>query len=331
MATIGIVGATGLVGEELLKIINHSQISFEKIFLFNSQKKPHDPILLKGKWHPIHAVSLETLELCDVVFFLAGSEVSKEYIPHLQRPTVIDLSSAFRTHKSVPLIIPEINGHLLETRPRVIASPNCTTSIMLMALYPLHRRFKLKRICASTYQAASGGGRKLLGSLLEETKRYALKRSATLSSLSYAFNLYPHPARIEGSEDNLEEVKMTFETRKILEDPTLSISCQCIRVPTIRVHGISLHLDFEEHLQEEDVFKELYAFPGVEVYTNPKVQLNSHEAIENPKVLCSRIRIDPTDSSRLSLWVVGDQLLKGAALNAFQILEYLVGSSLVLT
>ncbi|PCI94025.1 aspartate-semialdehyde dehydrogenase [Candidatus Aerophobetes bacterium] len=330
MATIGIVGATGLVGEELLKIINYSQIPFEKIFLFNSQKKLCDPILLKGKWHPITAVSLETLELCDVVFFLAGSEISKDYIPHLQRPTVIDLSSAFRTHKAVPLIIPEINGHLLETRPRVIASPNCTTSIMLMALYPLHKRYKLKRICASTYQAASGGGRKLLGSLLEETKRYALKRSASLSSLSYAFNLYPHPASIENCQDNLEETKMIFETRKILEDPTLSISCQCIRVPTLRVHGISLHVDFEDPLTEEEAFKELRAFPGIEIYAQPKMQLSSHEAIENQKILCSRIRIDPVDPTRLSLWVVGDQLLKGAALNAFQILEYLIGSSLIL-
>lgn len=331
MISIGIVGATGLVGDELLKIINQSQIPLDNIYLFNSQKKPSDPILLKGKWHTVSALSLDLLELCDVVFFIAGSEVSRAYIPLLQKPLAIDLSSAFRTDERVPLIIPEINGLLLEKNHSVIASPNCTTTIMLMALFPLHRRFGLKRICASTYQAASGGGSNLLSALLDETKRFSLKRTSSISSLSYAFNFYPHPDRGESLTNNLEEEKMVFETRKILEEPTLPISCQCIRVPTLRVHGISLHVEFESPLTEEETFYELQTFPGISVYENPKMQLSAHAAYENHKILCSRIRIDKDDPTRLTLWVVGDQLLKGAALNAYQIFEYLVDSSLILT
>lgn len=323
MVSIAIVGATGLVGEEFLKLINSSHIPFEKIYLFNSQKNKKDPILLKGKLHQLRPISLGELETCDFVFLMAGSDVSKEIIPKLKHPVCVDLSSAFRKDPSVPLMIPEINKELLYTFPKVIASPNCTTTIMLMALSPLHQRFGLKSIFASTYQAASGGGKKLLSHLLEETKRYLLKRNGAAEGLQYAFNVYPHPDQEENSSSNLEEEKMVFETKKILNIESLDIAVSCIRVPTLRVHGISLHAEFETALNQKDAIEALRAFPNLVISENPCEGFDSNEAYGKHEVYVSRVRVDENNPTRISLWVVGDQLLKGAAFNAFQILEHL--------
>lgn len=324
MVSLGIVGATGLVGKELLKLINQSEISFDKILLFNSQKNESDPILLKGILHPLHPISLSLLQQCDYVFFAADGSVSKEYIPLLPNTICIDLSSAYRKDKDVPLVIPEINGHLLERNHPVIASPNCTTTIMLMALYPIHRCFPVKHVFASTYQAASGGGKKLIQSLLEETEQFFLRKHQSISNLSFAFNIYPHPSFALGSEDNQEEQKIVEESRKILHEPHLQIAAQCVRVPTLRVHAISLHAEFYKALDKEQVIENLRDFQGLEYWEDPYHPPSAHDAFENPSILCSRLRIEPNDPYRLTLWILGDQLLKGAALNAFQILKLLM-------
>ena len=323
MVSIGIVGSTGLVGEEFLKLINHSPLHFENVMLFNSQKKQKGPILLKGKLHDIHPVSHKLLDQCDLLFFMAGSDVATQFIPHIKHAISVDLSSAFRRIKEVPLIIPEINGSLLEAPYPVISSPNCTTTILLMALFPLHKQFGIKRIHASTYQAASGGGKKLLFELLEETKRFALKKNLSMESLQSAFNIYPHPDKGEDISINLEEDKMVFETKKILGSQDIKIHAQCIRVPTLRVHGISLFAEFNKPLSKSEVSKAIAQFPGVEILSEKGKRLNSNEVIDKKQVFLSNIRIDPEDPYRISCWALGDQLLKGAALNAYQILEIL--------
>ena len=268
---IAVVGSTGMVGKELLTLLNKTPvINFSRGSEFN-------------------------FENIDLVFFCAGSDVSKEWIPTALNSSarVIDLSSAYREDPDVPLVIPEINGHLLKKDPQLISSPNCTASIMLMALSPLHKLFGLQRIILSSYQAVSGAGRRALEALLARED---------------PFDLHLHPGD--------EEKKVTFEVRKILELPELAISATCVRVPVERAHSISLFAEFASPVDEEEAIRALQKQKGV-VFANktPYAASNQHD------IFVGRVRKE--NSNSLHLWVVGDQLLKGAALNAFQIAQNL--------
>ena len=266
---IAVVGSTGMVGKELLTLLNnHPVINFARGFEFN-------------------------FENIDLVFFCAGSEVSKKWIPKAlnSNARVIDLSSAYREDPNVPLVIPEINGHLLEKNPPLISSPNCTTSIMLMALFPLHKLFGLRRIILSSYQAVSGAGRKALETLLAQED---------------PFDLHLHPGD--------EEEKVTFEVRKILELLELAVSATCVRVPVLRAHSISLFAEFASPVSEEEARNALQKQNGVVLANKtPYAASNQHD------IFVGRVRKE--NSNSLHLWIVGDQLLKGAALNAFQIAQ----------
>ncbi|MDX8430691.1 MAG: Asd/ArgC dimerization domain-containing protein [Candidatus Algichlamydia australiensis] len=277
---IAIVGSTGMVGKEL------------QTFLLNH------PIKKFSSRTPLSKSSFEDL---DLAFFCSSNKISKEWVPVAlaSNTFVIDLSSAYREDPQIPLVIPEINGHLLENNPRLVSSPNCTASILSLALFPLHKLFGIKKIILSSYQAISGAGRKSYEELLSQTA----KKEGPL-----AFNLYLHPGD--------EEEKVVFETRKIFNLPALPISATCVRVPTLRAHSISVFAEFSSPVELGDAKKVLQHQPGIALE-----QVTPQEASGKEEVFVGRIRKE--SSHALHLWIVGDQLLKGAALNAFQIAKNL--------
>ena len=275
---IAIIGATGLVGREIQSQLRMRNFPISKLSLF--AKSSHQNID-DADWSSI-----------DLAFFAAGSSVSKTYIPKAMKANVrvIDSSSAYR--ETAPLIIPEINDHLIESAP-LISSPNCTTSILLMALFPLHQHTPITRIIASTYQAASGGG-------------YPLMQKLQNDPLAYPLHLHTGG----------EEEKMRFETRKILDLPHLPISCRCVRVPVMRAHSLSVYAEFEKPIADPESL--IQNAPGIRLSQAPTPQ----NASTCEDILCT-IRQSQDNPSAYELWIVGDQLLKGAALNAVQIGEQL--------
>ena len=325
MPKIAIVGATGLVGSEFLKLLEKSSIKVNKLQLFASKKSLGKKIRFRNKIHEVYDLNVKDLKKSDFVIFAAGKEISKKYIPKLQNTKTfsIDLSSAFRENKNVLLIIPEINGDLLNLNNKVIASPNCTTTIMLMALHNLHKNFTLKRIIASTYQAASGGGKKLIDQLLNDTQN-SLKNTDQNSSL-YGFNVFLHESPINFKKYSQEEMKMITETKKILQTNKIKISATCVRVPVIRAHSLALNVEFEKAFSLKQVHNLLKKSKNVVIYQDLKKNsfITPKKASFKNEVFVSRIRKDISCPNTLEMWVSSDQLLKGAAFNAFQILEQL--------
>ena len=225
---------------------------------------------------------------------------------------------------NVPLIIPEINAHAMRHKPRVAASPNCAATVLLMPLFPLHRRYRVKRVIAATYQAASGGGAKLLQQLEEETRAHLEQRShPKLFSFPYAFNLYPHNSFLHPSGYVEEELKMLQETRKILEDEAIGLSATCIRVPVLRAHSVAANVEFYEDICLEEMRSVWEKMPGLRLFED-KAQnrfATPDDATGIDDILCGRLRIDTSQPRTIEFWAVGDQLRKGAALNAVQIAE----------
>lgn len=248
----------------------------------------------------------------DLVFLCTDAVSAKEYAKEALRAgsTVIDLSSAHRRDADIPLVIPEINGYLLEARPRLIASPNCTASIMVMALAPLHKAYTIKRIVASTYQAASGAGYKGLEELLEN-------KPPSVFPHPYQHNLFLHESPLEENGYSGEENKVIFEVKKILAAPDIQIAVRCVRVPVVRAHSIAMNVTFEK--PPTDALALLDSAPGISFHPSPTPQIaqGKHDVFYGP------VRKDLSAENTLDLWVVGDQLLKGAALNALQIAELL--------
>lgn len=310
---IAVVGATGAVGSEIVRLLVERNFSFSKLLLFAS----------KGG-RTIHSLPIEplsSLDGVDIAFFAAGSKVSKEWIPKANC-LCIDSSSAFR--ESHPLIIPEINPHAIQGN--LLTSPNCAATILLMPLFRLHRLFQVKRVVASTYQAASGGGAHLLNELQEETRAYLGMRSYQHTlPFPYAFNLYPHNSAMQPSGYVEEELKMLHETRKILEDDSIHVSATCVRVPVLRAHSVAANVEFRKPFSLDEIYKTLEGTPGLQIFEERGKNVFATPAFAAGKeeVFCGRFRIDLSQPNTLEFWAVGDQLLKGAALNAVQIAEHL--------
>ncbi len=287
---IGIVGSRGIVAQELIHLLEQRNFSKDALFLFQ-----------RGDLHP------KVFEGLDLVFFCSSNEVSRKYIPYASDALVIDSSSAFRSDPNVPLIIPEINADEMRNHKGVIASPNCTATLMLLAVAPLYRTFGIERLLVTTYQAASGGGKKLLSRLKEESTDLLQDRTPT-SSLPYGFNLFLH-------ESPDEEIKMVEESRKILKDPHLRMHATCVRVPVMRAHSMVVNVTFTEKTNVQTIETILASAPGITLHPNPTPAMASGKL----DVYVGRIRTDPTFDNSFDFWIVGDQLLKGAALNALQI------------
>lgn len=290
MVKVAIVGDRGLVGRELVGLL-----------------PPH------YETRTFARDETPCFEGSQFTFLCTDAESAKKYAKEALKAgsTVIDLSSAHRREEKVPLVIPEINGHLLKQSPNLIASPNCTASIMLMALAPLHKAYKIKRIVASTYQAASGAGYKGLEELLEN-------RPPSVFPHPYQYNLFLHESMLEENGYTGEENKVIFETRKILAAPDIQIAVRCVRVPVVRAHSIAINVSFEK--PPLDALALLKKASGIAYHASPTPQI----AQGKREVFFGPVRNDLSQENTLDLWVVGDQLLKGAALNALQIAESLL-------
>jgi len=315
---VAITGATGAVGREILKLLEMRNFPIKNLSLYASKASFGKKINFKNTQIKIETLDSLYEKNLDILFNCTSSSLAKKIIPGVNNcKKIIDLSSAYRL--KAPLIVPEINAHLLTGSQKLFCSPNCVASLLVMALYPLSKIRPLKRVVVSSYQAASGGGQKLLDDLLNQTKNYYETKN---EPLPYAFNLYLHPSSLNQDLYSDEEQKVIEETRKILEIENLPMSVTCVRVPTLRAHSLSVNIEFTDSISTNKILKALNNFPGIvvkqtEPFTSPKeVSLKS-------SVFVSRIRKDLSSPSAIDLWICGDQLLKGASLNAVQIAEHL--------
>ncbi len=330
---LAIVGATGAVGQEALELLEKRHLPLASLRCFASLRSAGKSVVFKQQSIPIEHLTPDAFQGIDIALFCAGGKISKEWAPRAvdAGAIVVDNSSYFRLDDRVPLIIPEINSHALLPQHRLIASPNCSTTIMLMALAPLHRVIPIQRIVAATYQAASGAGMHAMHELREETHAYIEGRpfERTVIPFPYAFNLFTHNSPLTESGYVEEELKMVHESRKILEDDQIRIHATCVRVPILRAHSETLNVTFHAPFSVEDAYAILRKAPGITLVENRAENRFAMpiDASGNESVLCGRIREDRSHPNTLDLWVVGDQLLKGAALNAVQIIEYLQGKS----
>ena len=327
---IGIVGATGAVGQELIRLLHERNFQYAELVPLASARSAGKTLTWGEHTWTVKEATPEAFDELDVAIFSAGGSITKDLAPKAAERNciVIDNSSAFRMDTEVPLVVPEINGHVLkDSVSRIIANPNCTTAITLMGLYPLHKEFGLKRIIASTYQAVSGSG-------AEAIEELELQARAILAGKEYppqvyptqiAFNLLPQVDVFLEDGYTKEEMKMLHEGRKIMDLPELLVSCTCIRVPVFRAHSISVTAQFEKDPCVETARRAISSFPGAELRDDPQNGIYPMPLDYSEKEACGvgRIRRDAALENALALWVVGDQLWKGAALNAIQICETL--------
>ncbi|MDE3055675.1 MAG: aspartate-semialdehyde dehydrogenase [Verrucomicrobiota bacterium] len=317
---VALCGVTGAVGKELLALLERRNFPLSKLSCFASSRSVGKTVLFRKEEIVISALS-DSICDADLLFFCAGSAVSREWAPRC-KGLVIDLSSAFR--EEVPLVIPEINPEALLEHKGIVASPNCAATILLLPLFPIHRLYGVKRVVLSTYQAASGGGDRLVQQLIEETRASLEARTCpSLLPFPYAFNLYPHNSFLHPSGYVEEELKIERESCKILNAPELQISATCVRVPVLRAHAISANVELHQPFSLEAIQDAWSQMPGLvfqEERQNNRFP-TPHDATNKDAIYCGRLRRDPTQPNTLEFWAVGDQLLKGAALNAVQIAE----------
>ena len=329
---VAIVGATGAVGLALIHSLERRNFPVDELRLLASARSAGKTLSFRGNQVAITELTENSFDGVDVAFFSAGATISRKFAPLAVAAgaQVIDNSSAFRMQDDVPLIVPEANGHALENAPDIIANPNCIAAILTTALAPLHQRWSITRLSMSTYQAASGGGAEMMEELRESTRAHLDGEAFEPKVLphSYAFNIFSHNSDIDPETGyNGEELKVIAETRRILERPQLPVSVTCIRVPILRAHGIALTVRFDEHVNVDSIRHALADAPGVRLVDD---RTANHfpmpiEASGEEDVLVGRIREDLDDPSgrTVTMFIVGDQLLKGAAQNAVQIAESL--------
>ncbi len=324
---VSIVGATGAVGQEFLSVLEKRKFPISRLRLFASPKSVGKKFTFAGESIALEAFDEKALKEEEIVFLSAGSDFTKRHGWNLakQGSLVIDNSSAYRMDPKVPLIVPEINGNRAKEHQGLIANPNCTTAILLMPLAPLHRKARAKRLSVATYQAASGKGAKGLEEL-HLGLRAALageKIPAEAFPHPLAMNVIPQVDQFEADAGTKEERKVLEETRKILEDSEIKMDVTCVRVPVRRCHSEAVSVEFERKISPEEAWKLWSQFPGLQVVDEPNQSKYPHPLlVENQDdVYVGRCRPSAIFDSGLSFWCVGDQLLKGAALNAVQIAE----------
>jgi aspartate-semialdehyde dehydrogenase len=344
---IAVVGATGAAGTELLRVLERRSFPVASLRPIGSARSVGKSVQFCGSPIPVERLDAGSFEKIDIAFFSAGGDVSRNYVPIACQADAIaiDKSSAFRMDPHVPLVIPEINAEDVKLHRAVIANPNCTTTVMLMALYPLHKIFRVYRVFAATYQAVSGSGTRGVEELTRQTRTWAEENcsrrpmgdalpsrgnashseAATVFPHPIAFNLLPHVDSFMESGYTKEEVKMQDETRKIMHLPELRVSATCVRVPIYRAHSVAVTAEFERPISIQQARDVLSKAPGLELVDEPHSNHYPMPLSVAGKDNCQvgRVRLDCALENGLSFWVSGDQLLKGAALNAVQIAELL--------
>lgn len=325
---LAIVGATGLVGKTMLRVLEEREPqlqSITEIVCLASMRSAGSTVLYKGQEHPVYALTSDAFLDVDYVLMATGSDISRIYSPAAIAcgAVVIDNSSAFRMDDGVPLVVPEVNPEDLRTHRGLIANPNCSTIQLVVAVHPLAKAFGLRRLVVSTYQSITGAGQKGLDHLEAETAASTPVRRISPHRLQYNTVFHSFP---KGSVDTEEELKMQSETRKIMHAPTLRIAVTCVRVPIIGGHGESVALEFDRPVDPDEARTILQSTPGITVLDDPARDLYPmpQSVRDHDDVFIGRIRKDPSCDNGLLMWVVADNLRKGAATNAIQILEHLV-------
>ena len=330
---IAILGATGAVGTELLKLLESRNFPLNSLKLLASPRSAGSKLTFKGETLEVKEVKANSFSNIDLVLASAGSSVSKVWAKTITNAgaVMIDNSSAFRLDPDVPLIIPEINPKSLIGHNKIIANPNCTTILMAMVIYPLHKIKPIKRIVVSTYQSVSGAGTQAIEEMKQQFKNIFNDKKPEAKILPYplAFNLFLHDSKMTDTGYCEEEMKMVNETRKIFNEPDLKVTATCVRVPVLRAHSESINLEFDEPFPVNKAREAILQTSGIQLCEN--WQKNHFpmpvDASNNDDVLVGRIRQDISHPCGLELWICGDQILKGAALNAVQIAELLINKN----
>jgi aspartate-semialdehyde dehydrogenase len=324
---IAVVGATGAAGTELLRVLERRNFPVASLRPIGSMRSVGKSVRFREEPIPVQELGDRSFDKIDIAFFSAGGDVSRNYVPIACQSDAIaiDKSSAFRMDPHVPLVIPEINAEDVRQNRGVIANPNCTTTVMLMALYPLHRVFGVHRVFATSFQAVSGSGARGIEELKRQVATKDLQSSPELYPHPIAFNLLPHIDSFLESGYTKEEAKMQDEAQKIMHLPELRISATCVRVPVYRAHSVAVSAEFERRVSVEQAREVLAKASGLELVDEPQSDRYPMPLSVAGKDNCQvgRVRLDCAFENGLSFWVSGDQLLKGAALNAVQIAELL--------
>jgi aspartate-semialdehyde dehydrogenase len=327
------LGATGAVGAELLELLESRNFPLADLKLLASPRSIGRTLSFQGENLPVEAVTENSFENVDIVLASAGGSTSKAFAPKAVESgaVVIDNSSAFRLDPKVPLVVPEVNPEAAATHQGIIANPNCTTILMAMAVWPLHQVQPVQRIVAATYQSASGAGQRAMEEVKAQAQAILQGETPPTESFPYplAFNLFPHNTPINEQGYCEEEMKMVNETRKIFNAPSLRVSATCVRVPVLRAHSEAINLEFAQPFEVDQARSVLAKAPGVKLVEDWKANYFPMpiDASGRDEVLVGRIRQDISHPCGLELWLCGDQIRKGAALNAVQIAELLVAQN----
>ena len=323
-----IIGATGNVGRKTIEVLEKSNIEIKNLYLVASKKSAGKKLNFKNKSIVVEELENYDFSKAEITIFAAGSEIAKNWAPLAAKKTiVIDNSKHFRMNKDVPLVVAEVNPEDLDAHKNIIANPNCSTIQLLLPLKPLHDKYKIKRVIVSTYQAVSGAGKASVDELFDQTKDYLNSKKIKSKNFTkqMAFNLIPHIDKFVEDGYTKEEWKMENETKKIL-DKNIGLSATCVRVPVKTSHSESVNIEFEKEYELDSIRKILDKAPGCKVVDEQKDggYITPLEAEGDYLTFISRIRKDHSNKKALNIWVVSDNLLKGAALNTVQIAECLL-------
>ena len=327
---VAIVGATGAVGETFLNILEQREFPIDTLKLYASKRSKGKQVTFKGTTYTIEELTEDSFESIDIALFSAGGSQSQKYAPHAVKAgaIVVDNSSAFRLDPSVPLVVPEVNPEDIAWHNGIIANPNCTTIIMLVALKPLYDYSRIRQVFVSTYQSASGAGAQAMEELKQQVRSWAAGEDVPVEKFQYQllYNVIPHIDKFQDNGYTGEEMKMFNETRKIMHDDEIRVSATCVRIPVLYSHSESISVVTENEITPEKA-RELFAYaPGLELVDNPAEYQYPMPLQTQFQDDCQvgRIRTNIAGDNTLNFWISGDQIRKGAALNAIQIAELLI-------
>lgn len=327
---VAVVGATGAVGAEMVEVLEERKFPVENLLPLASVRSAGGTVSFRGQEIPVRILSKDSFESVDIALFSAGSDVSREFAPLAAKAgaVVIDNSAAWRMEPDVPLVVPEVNRSDVFSHKGIIANPNCSTIQMVVALKPLHDQARIKRIVVTTFQSVSGTGKEAMDELMEETRALLSFKEAKPKVYPYqiAFNCLPHIDEFLPSGYTKEEMKLLNETRKIMSDPSIRVTATTVRVPVYVGHSEAINIETERKLTANEARAILSTAPGVQLYDDPqrKIYPMPLDVAGRDEVYVGRIREDESIPNGLNLWVVADNLRKGAALNAVQIAECLI-------